>query len=184
MDSNKFILRRTLILNEKLIVDEYLSIPYVKPSVKELRFDLSKKLKLPKKKYFAHYPGAIRSQEPCLTSTFNSNIFDTPPYNISEDCLQLNIWVPKETTGAVIVQFYGDSYEKLSTFYDYFNGSVLAAYSKSIVVNVNFRLSCLELANSKKSTNKGNISFQDQQLALKWIKKYIHQFGGDKSKMS
>uniref|UniRef100_A0A0N4Z5E9 COesterase domain-containing protein n=1 Tax=Parastrongyloides trichosuri TaxID=131310 RepID=A0A0N4Z5E9_PARTI len=164
-----------------ITVDEYLGIPYGKAPVGYLRFQPPVPVDPPTKEspYNASIPAAT-----CPQDIFKTNIsaldFWNPPDNISEDCLQLNMWVPANTTGAVLVNLCGGDYSRLGASNDIFNGSVLAAFSKAIVVNLNFRLGALGFASFTGTNVTGNMGLLDQQLGLKWVNDNIEQFGGNK----
>uniref|UniRef100_A0A0N4ZAB0 Acetylcholinesterase n=1 Tax=Parastrongyloides trichosuri TaxID=131310 RepID=A0A0N4ZAB0_PARTI len=165
-----------------ITVDEYLGIPYGKAPVGYLRFQPPVPVDPPTKEspYNASIPAAT-----CPQDIFKTNIsaldFWNPPDNISEDCLQLNMWVPANTTGAVLVNLCGGDYSRLGASNDIFNGSVLAAFSKAIVVNLNFRLGALGFASFTGTNVTGNMGLLDQQLGLKWVNDNIENFGGNKS---
>uniref|UniRef100_A0A0N4Z6D4 COesterase domain-containing protein n=1 Tax=Parastrongyloides trichosuri TaxID=131310 RepID=A0A0N4Z6D4_PARTI len=165
-------------------VDEYLGIPFAKPPIKERRFKAPEEAVEPTSLFKANYPAAT-----CPQHLFKTNVtaldFWNPPNNISEDCLQLNMWVPKDKVNLpVLVNLCGGEYWRLSASNDIFNGSVLAAYSGAIVVNLNFRLGALGFARHNKSGINGNMGLLDQQMGLKWINKHISAYGGDPNKVT
>uniref|UniRef100_A0A0N4Z3E5 COesterase domain-containing protein n=1 Tax=Parastrongyloides trichosuri TaxID=131310 RepID=A0A0N4Z3E5_PARTI len=171
---------------DKGTVEEYLGIPFAKPPINELRFMSPQDVDEPKTTVKAEYPAAT-----CPQHLFKTNItafdFWNPPNNISEDCLQLNMWVPKGKTNLpALVNLCGEGYWRLGASNDIFNGSVLAAYSQAIVVNLNFRLGALGFARFKNGADgiKGNMGLLDQQMGLKWIQKNIKEFGGDPTKVT
>ncbi|XP_026467551.1 neuroligin-4, Y-linked-like [Ctenocephalides felis] len=109
------------------------------------------------------------------------------PYlrNQSEDCLYLNIYAPlQEDTGPlykypVLVFIHGESYEWGSG--NPYDGSVLAAYARVVVVTVNFRLGILGFMRPGINEHTvSNFALLDQIAALQWIKDNIERFGGDR----
>uniref|UniRef100_A0A0K0F528 Acetylcholinesterase n=1 Tax=Strongyloides venezuelensis TaxID=75913 RepID=A0A0K0F528_STRVS len=175
---------------ENNTVTEYLGIPYAKPPTGKLRFMPPEEIdELKENKTFeAKYPAATCPQFiPPNIFPYNFSGFSVwyPPRNISEDCLQLNLWQPEKTTGGVIVMIHGGAYYSLSASLDIFNGSVLAAVARSVVVTINYRIGALGFARWKDGKNiTGNMGLLDQQMALKWINQNIHLFGGKKDKVT
>ncbi|XP_066972356.1 neuroligin-4, X-linked-like [Macrobrachium rosenbergii] len=103
----------------------------------------------------------------------------------SEDCLYLNLYVPVGEKGAtaypVVVFVHGESYEwGAASLYD---GSVLAALGKVIVVTINYRLGILGFFNPNVDpigrATVANYGLMDQLAALHWVQENIVRFGGD-----
>lgn len=106
--------------------------------------------------------------------------------NQSEDCLYLNIYAPvqdrdpQRTTKRypVIVFLHGESFEWNSG--NPYDGSILAAYGKVVVVTLNFRLGILGfLKVGLETTSSSNFGLLDQVAALLWVRENIAAFGGD-----
>jgi carboxylesterase type B len=105
----------------------------------------------------------------------------------SEDCLLLDVWIPTEHHAnkdslPVVFNIHGGAYQYLSK--NAFNPSTFARYSPSpfIYVSINYRLGAFGFLASKDYKENGgvlNAGLRDQQLALKWVQKHIHKFGGD-----
>uniref|UniRef100_A0A0N4ZDW7 COesterase domain-containing protein n=1 Tax=Parastrongyloides trichosuri TaxID=131310 RepID=A0A0N4ZDW7_PARTI len=165
-------------------VEEYLGIPFAKPPLNESRFMPPQEIEEPENVVKAEYPAATCPQYLFETNITALDFWNPPTNNISENCLQLNMWVPENKTGAVLVNLCGGAYWRLGASNDIFNGSVLAAYSGAIVVNLNFRLGALGFARLNGTNVTGNMGMLDQQMGLQWIKKNIQQFGGDPSKVT
>uniref|UniRef100_A0A0N5BQD2 Carboxylic ester hydrolase n=1 Tax=Strongyloides papillosus TaxID=174720 RepID=A0A0N5BQD2_STREA len=108
-----------------------------------------------------------------------------PTNKLSENCLQLNMWVPKNKSGAVFVVIHGGSYSGGSASLDTHNGSILAIKSRAIVININYRLGVFGFAYfGRNSPIKGNMGFLDQQMGMKWVYENIENFGGKKDKIT
>ncbi|XP_015795473.1 cholinesterase [Tetranychus urticae] len=110
--------------------------------------------------------------------------------NMSEDCLQLSIWVPllsdekatKTLPYRTLIVLPGGNFEtNLLVDKDFDDGSVLAARGGIIVVTVQHRLGVLGFTYTDNPETPGNLGLLDQSLALQWIKSNIVFFGGDPS---
>lgn len=107
---------------------------------------------------------------PQLLSTYSDN-------DISEDCLNLNVFVPHTSNGApipVMVWIHGGAYiYGSSRIYD---GSYISSLGKVIVVAINYRLTVFGfLTTGKDADLKGNYGMLDQIQALKWVKRNIER---------
>jgi len=67
-----------------------------------------------------------------------------------------------------------------------FNGSILAAQQRVVVVTVNYRggLFGFMPVTLPDGSVSANLGFQDQQLALRWVQSYIGAFGGDANQVT
>ncbi|XP_022102515.1 carboxylesterase 5A-like [Acanthaster planci] len=103
-----------------------------------------------------------------------------PTWEMSEDCLHLNIHTPSldvEAKLPVMVHFPGGAFANGGAgFYD---GTALAANHQVVVVTVNYRLGALGFLSTGDSTLPGNYGLLDQGAALRWIASNIKKFGGD-----
>lgn len=91
---------------------------------------------------------------------------------MTEDCLTLNAYIPIEDIDngpyPVMVVIHGGS--NVVGHAELFDGSILAAHGKIIVVAINYRLGILGFLSSKTKKYPGNYGLHDQILALKWLK--------------
>ena len=118
--------------------------------------------------------------------------FITPPDNLSEDCLYLNIWTPAKSAKEklpVFVWIYGGGFSSGSAACAVYDGEEFSR--KGVVfVSFNYRVGVLGfLAHpglSSETENKvsGNYGLLDQIAALKWIRQNIEAFGGDPRKVT
>ncbi|KAF7311914.1 Carboxylic ester hydrolase [Mycena indigotica] len=108
--------------------------------------------------------------------------------NVSdEDCLFLSVYYPSNSVGTtpyklpVVVWIHGGGY--LAGSSSQFRGSDLIEESDEdiVVVVIQYRLALLGfLAGTEVKANGNlNVALLDQQFALRWVQKYISQFGGD-----
>jgi para-nitrobenzyl esterase len=118
--------------------------------------------------------------------------FITPPGNLSEDCLYLNVWTPAKTEKEklpVLVWIYGGGFSSGSAACAIYDGEELA--KKGIIfVSINYRVGVFgflahpELSKESKNNVSGNYGLLDQVAALQWVKKNIAAFGGDPQKVT
>ncbi|KAF8264822.1 carotenoid ester lipase precursor [Lactarius quietus] len=109
-----------------------------------------------------------------------------------EDCLNLNVIAPTNITPGsklpVVVCCTGGFEDGSTILYD---GTVIvnrsiALQQPVIYVSMNYRLSAFGFLASQevKDAGVGNLGLWDQRLALQWVQKYIHAFGGDPTKVT
>lgn len=115
------------------------------------------------------------------------------PYG-SEDCLYLNLWIPKIVLQQknyatkhypVIVWIHGDGF--LSGIGDkdeqeYRAIAHFAAGTSTIVANIQYRTGVFGFLYLGIPEAPGNMGLLDQTQALQWIEENIDCFGGDPSK--
>uniref|UniRef100_A0A0N4ZK01 Acetylcholinesterase n=1 Tax=Parastrongyloides trichosuri TaxID=131310 RepID=A0A0N4ZK01_PARTI len=168
-------------------VTEYLGVPYAKPPIGNLRFMPPEPLT---KEYFKKPFVANKLANTCYYVKRETGIkgfddWNPKKLNMSEDCLQLNMWVPKRKNGAVLVFLFGGKYSHGSPSLDFYDGSALAMKTGMVVVTLNYRIGVLGFAymNSGKLV-PGNMGLLDQQLGLKWVHDNIKYFGLKKPKIT
>jgi len=104
----------------------------------------------------------------------------------SEDCLLLNVYTPSESqpqTGdlyPVVVFIHRGSFTK---------GDTTANPDKIVtrgivVVTIQYRLGVLGFLSSGGADLPGNLGLLDQQLALRWVQQNIHEFCGDRNRVT
>jgi para-nitrobenzyl esterase len=170
----------------------YKGIPFAAPPVGDLRWKSPQPVKnwtgVLKCDKFSASP-MQRNPVPFMMWTEE---FITPPENLSEDCLYLNIWSPARTPKdklPVFVWIYGGGFSSGSAACAVYDGEEMSK-NGIIFVSINYRVGVLgflvhpEL--NKESENKvsGNYGLLDQVAALKWINRNIEAFGGDPSKIT
>ncbi len=102
----------------------------------------------------------------------------------SEDCLQLNVFAPKNAKGApVMVWIHGGGHR---TGAGWIYGGQNFARDGVVVVAINYRLGALGYfahpaidKAAKPGDPVGNYGLMDQIAALKWVQRNIGKFGGD-----
>lgn len=105
---------------------------------------------------------------------------------LSEDCLNLNIWAPKEAGEEplpVIVYIFGGAFEMGANTQATSNASGLAATGRAVGVSLNYRLGpfgWLSLSQYGGAlADATNLGLQDIIAALRWVRENIARFGGD-----
>ena len=104
----------------------------------------------------------------------------------SEDCLSLNVWRPENAANASVLLFLPGGGFLMSDAHA-FNLSVVAADTRSIVVSAQYRVGALgfmAMPSRGGRTASANWGLLDQRSAMRWVKKAIHSFGGDPSRVT
>lgn len=104
----------------------------------------------------------------------------------SEDCLQLNVWRPKDARKLpVMVWIHGGAHVLGSGVFPAFDGSAFARQGV-VLVTINYRLGALGYyahpalsAARPKGEALANYGLMDQLAALRWVQANISAFGGD-----
>jgi para-nitrobenzyl esterase len=104
---------------------------------------------------------------------------------VSEDCLFLNIWKPKDAKNApVFVWIHGGALLTGASSLEMYDGEALARRGL-IVVSINYRLGVLgylahpQLSAESPQGVSGNYGLLDQIAALEWVRENIESFGGN-----
>lgn len=167
-------------------VTSFKGIPYAQPPVGNLRW----KEPQPILKWEGVYAANHFGSRPMQSKKYDDMIFRSDKN--SEDCLYLNIWMPKKQgiqKNPVLVYFYGGGFSSGDGSEIRYDGESMA--KKGIVfITVNYRLGVFgflshpELTKESAHQSSGNYGLMDQHEALIWIKKNIEAFGGDAEKIT
>jgi para-nitrobenzyl esterase len=156
----------------------YLGIPFAAPPVGPLRW------KAPQPA--PRWEGIRDTKEyspGCLQPNGTSFPGRRPLLQMSEDCLYLNVIRPNTNDVLpVMVWIYGGNYQSGAT--SLYPAQRLANLSNTVVVSMNYRVNIFGFMASTSLLTESralNYGIQDQQLALKWVKQNIANFGGDTS---
>ena len=164
---------------------EYRGIPYAKAPVGELRWRAPEKAE--------PWTGVLKAdsfrhkcmQESLPSELYDREFYDDPSFDaeISEDCLYLHIWAPKNAEKCPAAMWiHGGAFMGGYSFEKEFDG---AAYCRRgvIFISVEYRCNIFGyLAHpwlSEESGVSGNYGTLDQIAALDWIHENIEAFGGD-----
>lgn len=121
----------------------------------------------------------------------------TPDPRENEDCLFLDVYVPKKVFNAacngreraklkpVLVWIYGGGYTSGSKNLNP-SGLIERSDDGILFVAMNYRLGALGFMAGPTFQQGGtaNAGLYDQRFALEWVQKNIHLFGGDKTKVT
>jgi carboxylesterase type B len=161
-------------------VSVFFGVPYAKPPLGNLRFRPPQPLtSLPARPFLA-----TNNSIACQQAT--PSVAYTPTPVLTEDCLILNVWAPREThpkRHPVMVWVHGGGGTSGNS--NPYKGIEGVEQSGIVLVTVNYRLNSfgylalpgLDAINPNGSS--GNQSVQDLIQALRWIQDNIEAFGGD-----
>ncbi|KAG8731477.1 hypothetical protein FRC12_019711, partial [Ceratobasidium sp. 428] len=117
----------------------------------------------------------------------------------TEDCLMVNICAPRGFSNAssypVLVYIHGGGFHAGNPQIWPFDNWVQRSPAPFVAVSIYYRLSALGFLASPDQPGKGvhagsdpelllNAGIHDQRLALKWVQKHIHAFGGDPGRVT
>ena len=170
--------------NEDII--SYKGIPFARPPIKNLRWkpplDCEDSDNIFEAYHFQKSP--IQSETPGEDASY---------YEISEDCLYLNIWKynDEQKNKPVMVFIHGGDFGwggTVDPLYDCHN--FVKNHNDIILVTITYRLSILGfldltlIKGGEDYKESPNLGLLDQIQALKWINKNIENFGGDKNNVT
>ncbi|EAL61656.1 hypothetical protein DDB_G0291344 [Dictyostelium discoideum AX4] len=160
---------------------EFLGIGFAQPPVDQLRW----KSPLAPSPWSDVYD-ATYERLPC------AQICNLPPElctnTSTEDCLYLNVFTPNIDFSTIQeplpVMFFiaGGRFEMGSGSGELYNGTKMVNSSNIVFVSINYRLGIFGMLQT--DTISGNLAFEDQLLALKWVQQNIKAFGGDPNQVT
>ena len=169
--------RRLLTINgHDKVMTEFFGIPYGEDTSGQNRF----KKPIPKA-YFKTTFNAFTQPPPCMQF---ANYLSNQTVNMTEDCLMLNIYVPRDLQSAaspdllpVMIWIHGGAY--VSGAAREYPGDVMSHVGDVIVVPINYRLAEYGFLNVGDTRSSGNMALWDQHLAIRWVKNNIRGFRGN-----
>lgn len=176
-----------VVLDEATGMTVYRGIPFAAPPVDALRWKAPQPVKPWKGVRQCDTFSKVSPQGPRLAL-----LMRIPMPETSEDCLYLNVWTTKSATNAklpVMVWIHGGGLTAGWSHQPMYDGVPLASRNV-VLVTINYRLGPLGfLAHpllSKESPRgaSGNYGILDQVAALKWVRRNIQKFGGDKNNVT
>lgn len=156
----------------------YRGIPFAAPPVGDLRWKPPKPVTQWKGVHKCDKFGPVCPQP--------KSVFKTDLSDVSEDCLYLNVWRPKNVQGKLPVMFWihGGGHTTGTGKSKSYNGANLARKGV-VVVTINYRLGPFGfmahplLSAESADKTSGNYGMLDQIEALKWVQRNIAKFGGN-----
>ena len=175
------------------------AIPFAEPPVGALRWREPQPVKPWRGARDATRYSAACVQNPIGTGVFLSPLarrygvnYPTPQWDLSEDCLYLNVWTPEwpvKEPRAVMFWMHGGSNRIGSGNEQGYDGAELAKRGV-VVMTINYRLGPLgffahpELTRESPHRSSGNYGLLDQIAALGWVHDNIAKFGGDPARVT
>jgi len=168
-------------------VSAFYGVPYAQPPVGDLRFRHPRPAD--------RWDGVKDTVEPpnsCIQIALNSfpgfagEAMWNPNTAMSEDCLYLNVVVPRPhpRNAAVLVWIHGGGFWSGTSTLDVYDMRTLAAEENVILVSMQYRVASLSFMFFGTDDVPGNAGMFDQVMALQWVKDNIAQFGGSPDKIT
>ncbi|RVX68571.1 hypothetical protein B0A52_07995 [Exophiala mesophila] len=189
IDSGVVIGKKTSLPDSDKAVNQFLGIPFAAPPV---RFTPPTKPEPWSRPFNAtEYGPSCIQQFNYPEESRNRSIawYNDPPTPAgeSEDCLNLNVYVPAEPAEnrTVMVWFYGGANNFGRNSDLLYDGTSFAANQDVIIVVFNYRLNVFGFPGSPElDLGDRNLGFLDQRLAVDWVQRNIAAFGGDPEKVT
>lgn len=167
-------------------VDAWLGIPYAQPPVGALRFRHPR----PVEKWQGIY-NATKPPNTCVQivdtvfGDFPGATMWNPNTELSEDCLYVNVVVPRPRpkNSVVMLWIFGGGFYSGTSTLDVYDHRTLAAEENVIIVSMQYRVASLGFMYLGTPDAPGNSGLFDQNLALRWVRDNIRRFGGDPNKI-
>ncbi|XP_022918728.1 acetylcholinesterase-like [Onthophagus taurus] len=163
-------------------VDAWLGIPYAQKPLANLRF---------------RHPRPIEKWDNIMNTTSLPNscmqIIDTvfgdfpgatmwnPNTPRSEDCLYINVVVPKPrpTNAAVLLWIFGGGFYSGTSTLEVYDHNIMVAEENIILVTIQYRVASLGFLYFGTADVPGNAGMFDQLMAIQWVHDNIALFGGN-----
>jgi len=178
-------------------VTVFRGVPYAKPPVGDLRWKAPQPCEPWEgvRECYEYGPMPMMRIHPGRDNEFYTKELHptSSEYDMSEDCLYLNIFSPAETVDdnlPVFCYIHGGGYQDGYNYEIEFDGERVARRGV-IVVMVGYRLGLFGFlahpeitAETPEGAIVSNFGMQDQSLAIHWIYENIKNFGGDPSRIT
>ncbi|XP_022833038.1 esterase E4-like [Spodoptera litura] len=175
----KLIGHREATVFDKRLYFVFYGVPYAKPPLGKLRF----KDPQPEARWAGIYDASTEFHGACAQAhiVHKHGLFGT------EDCLYLNIYTPviPKTEDAVlkpvIVWLHGYAF---TSSFSHIHGADFLIDNDVVLVTITHRVGVFGFLKINDDDSHGNMGLKDIVLALKWIRKNIKQFGGNKDNIT
>jgi len=164
------------------LVDAWFGIPYAQKPLGNLRFRHPRPIDK-----WDHVLNATRPPNTCVQiidtvfGDFPGATMWNPNTQVSEDCLYINVVVPKPRpkNAAVMVWIFGGGFYSGSATLDVYDHKTLVSEENVIIVSMQYRVASLGFLFFDTPDVPGNAGLFDQLMALQWIHDNIRNFGGN-----
>ena len=178
------------------------SVPYAKPPVGELRFNVSTNYCILKQYFNIAHLILLKFPEPVENWDYIKDTTKDGPACLQiktsgdevfgeEDCLWLSVFTPelpsvqRETRlKPVLVWIHGGRYAAGTARVSLYSPTYMMDYGDIVVVSIQYRMGALGFLSTEDVIAPGNYGLHDQVLALKWIQENIARFGGDPNQVT
>jgi para-nitrobenzyl esterase len=171
-------------------VHAFKGIPFAAPPIGELRWKAPQPVgKWEGVRDCVAFGNACPQRTPALMKAIPQMAINAP---LSEDCMYLNVWMPKVASKKplpVLYWIHGGGYSMGAASQPVYDGEELSRLG-CVVVSVNYRLGPFgfmahpALSKENKQNISGNYGILDQIFGLEWVKRNIASFGGDPKRVT
>jgi para-nitrobenzyl esterase len=178
-------------------IDAYLGLPFAEPPVGGLRWRAPVEFvgRGVTRTATTFAPACMQSMRILdwyrgMAERFGAERSVFPDLAVSEDCLHLNVWAPRQRGEGplpVMVFIHGGSNRSGWSYEPNYHGHRLAAEG-AVVVTIAYRLGVFgffshpQLADERGA--QANFGLWDQLAALRWVRRHIAAFGGDPDRVT
>lgn len=126
---------------------------------------------------------------------YRKEFYDMPDPEASEDCLYLNVWVPKQqlidksSPIPVSIYIHGGAFDHGWSHEKEFDGEAFNEHN-TIYISINYRVNLFGflthplLIQNEETKLSCNNAVLDVLKAIRWVKQYIPNFGGDPNRIT
>uniref|UniRef100_A0A8D8R9Y7 Acetylcholinesterase n=1 Tax=Cacopsylla melanoneura TaxID=428564 RepID=A0A8D8R9Y7_9HEMI len=173
-------------------VDAWLGIPYAQKPIGNLRFRHPQ----PVDRWDRDNPHLILNTTKLPNScvqivdtlfvNFSGAEMWNPNTHMSEDCLYINVMVPKPRpkNAAVMIWVFGGGFYSGTATLDIYDPKILVSEMNVIVVSMQYRVASLGFLYFRTADAPGNTGLFDQLMALQWVHDNIEYFGGNRNNIT